>query len=121
MQYRHPDGGMDKDDPDAYMRVISSSWSNTKLIEFHDQQQLIAVAVVDVLQNELSAVYTFFHPDYQSQSLGSFAILHLIERARLANKEWLYLGYWNPECQKMSYKNKYRPHQLYQNMCWQIP
>ena len=121
MQHRHPGGGMDEDDPDAYMRVISSSWSDTKLIEFHVQDKLIAVAVMDVLQNALSAVYTFFHPDYQSQSPGVYAVLMMIEQAISNDKTWLYLGYWNPDCQKMSYKNTYRPYEIYQNMAWSNP
>lgn len=118
MKHRHPGGGMDDDDPEAYMRVISSSWSNTKLIEFRDQQQLVAVSVMDVSQNALSAVYTYFHPDYQSRSPGVFAILTLIDHAKTSGKSWLYLGYWNPECPKMSYKDNYRPHEIYQNMRW---
>ena len=121
MQHRHPGGGMDEDDPDAYMRVVSSSWSDTKLIEFHDQEQLVAVAIVDILQNAFSAVYTFFDPDYQSRSLGVYAILTMIELAKSSDKTWLYLGYWNPQCQKMSYKNNYRPYEIYQNMAWSKP
>lgn len=121
MQHRHPGGGMDEDDPDAYMRVISSSWSNTRLIEFYDQDRLVAVAVMDILQNALSAVYTFFHPDYHSQSPGVYAVLTMIQQARSQDKTWLYLGYWNPDCKKMSYKNNYRPHEIYQSMAWHSP
>lgn len=121
MQHRHHGGGMDEDDPDAYMRVVSSSWSDTKLIEFRDQDQLVAVAVVDILQNAFSAVYTFFNPDFQSQSPGVYAILAMIGHAKARNKNWIYLGYWNPQCQKMSYKNNYRPYEIYQNMTWSKP
>ena len=121
MQHRHPGGGMDDDDPEAYMRVVSSSWSDTKLIEFRDQEQLVAIAVVDILQNAFSAVYTFFDPDYQARSPGVYAILTMIDLARSRGKSWLYLGYWNPQCQKMSYKNNYHPHETYQNMTWSIP
>lgn len=121
MQHRHPGGGMDEDDPDAYMRVVTSSWSDTKLIEFRDQERLVAVAVVDILEDAFSAVYTFFHPDYQSRSPGVFAILTMIDIAKSKDKTWLYLGYWNPQCQKMSYKNKYHPYETYQNMAWSKP
>ena len=121
MQHRHPGGGMDDDDPDAYFRVISSSWSSTKLLEFRDQDKLVAVSVVDVLANALSAVYTFFQPEYEEKSPGVFAVLSMIELAQNQHKDWLYLGYWNPECRKMSYKNSYRPHEIYQNMVWRNP
>lgn len=121
MQHRHPGGGMDEDDPDAYLRVISSSWSTTRLLEFRDGEILVAIAVVDITQTALSAVYTFFDPGYESQSPGVYAILSLIELARAEHKHWLYLGYWNPSCDKMSYKNIYRPHEVYQNMTWLNP
>jgi arginyl-tRNA--protein-N-Asp/Glu arginylyltransferase len=32
--------------------------------------------------------------------------------------EYLYLGYWIRDCQKMSYKADYRPLQVYQNSRW---
>ena len=112
---------MDDDDPDAYLRVISSSWSDTKLLEFRDQDKLVAVSVVDVLANALSAVYTFFLPEYEEKSPGVFAVLSMIELAQNQHKDWLYLGYWNPECRKMSYKSSYRPHEIYQNMVWRNP
>lgn len=121
MQHRHPGGGMDEDDPDAYMRVISSSWSDTRLVEFRDKNKLVAVSVIDILQNALSAVYTFFAPELEPQSPGVFAILSIIGLAKEQHKDWLYMGYWNPECQKMSYKNAYRPHEIYQNMHWRNP
>ncbi|MGD8484937.1 MAG: arginyltransferase [Thioalkalispiraceae bacterium] len=120
MQSRHPGGGMDQDDPDAYQRVITSSWSDTLLYEFRDNGKLVAVAVVDEFKNALSAVYTFFHPDYATRSPGRYAVLYEIERARTTGKDWLYLGYWNPDCQKMSYKNEYHPHEIYRNMNWQV-
>lgn len=118
MQSRHPGGGMDEDDPEAYLRVISSSWSNTLLYEFRDEKKLVAIAVADEFKNALSAVYTFFDPDYHSRSLGRFAILYEIEQAQMSGKDWLYLGYWNPQCKKMAYKNDYHPHEIYQNMRW---
>jgi len=118
MQSRHPGGGMDEDDPEAYLRVISSSWSNTLLYEFRDEEKLVAIAVADEFKNALSAVYTFFDPDYHSRSLGRFAILYEIEQAQISEKDWLYLGYWNPQCKKMAYKNDYHPYEIYQNMRW---
>lgn len=118
MQYRHPGGGMDEDDPEAYLRVISASWSDTLLYEFRDREKLVAVAVVDEFNNALSAVYTFFHPDYHARSLGRYAILYEINQAQLSGKDWLYLGYWNPRCKKMAYKNEYHSYETYQNMCW---
>lgn len=118
MQSRHPGGGMDEDDPDTYSRVITSSWSDTLLYEFRDDDKLVSVAVVDRFKTALSAVYTFFDPEYHHRSLGRYAVLYEIHQAKLAGMDWLYLGYWNPECRKMSYKNEYQPNEIYQNMRW---
>ncbi|MCW9024570.1 MAG: arginyltransferase [Gammaproteobacteria bacterium] len=118
MQNRHPGGGMDSDDPQSYEHVIRSSWSDTQLIEFFLDEHLVAVAVVDVFIDGLSAVYTFFDPEYTQRSLGVFAILSEIELARQKNLKWLYLGYWNPQSRKMAYKNQYTPLELFIDNQW---
>jgi arginyl-tRNA--protein-N-Asp/Glu arginylyltransferase len=70
---------------------------------------LIAVAVSDVLDTGLSAVYTFFDPQLEKRSLGNFAILWQIEQARAMGLDYLYLGYLIKGCAKMEYKSTFRP------------
>lgn len=110
---RHPDGGMDNTNPDNYLSFISSRWSDTWLWEFTVQDQLQAVAVVDHLQDGLSAVYTFFDLDSAARSLGTYAILYQIEQARQQGLKWVYLGYWIKNCQKMAYKSNFKPYQIF--------
>jgi leucyl-tRNA---protein transferase len=109
LSMRHPDGGMDKPNRDDYKNFLWSSWSETCLFEFKLDKKLIAVAVVDQLEDAFSAVYTFFDPDSQQRSPGKHAILYLIEQTRLKGYSWLYLGYWIADCNKMKYKIEYRP------------
>ena len=118
MQTRHPGGGMDSDDPESYQQVIQSSWSDTQLIEFKLEGKLLAVAVIDVFIDGLSAVYTFFDPEYKQRSLGMYAILSEIELAKLKKLSWLYLGYWNPQSAKMAYKNQYQPLEIFSGNQW---
>jgi arginine-tRNA-protein transferase len=118
MQHRHPGGGMDNDDPEAYRRVLSSYWATTELLEFRLDQQLLAVAVTDVLDDGLSAVYTFFEPDSPRRGLGTLAILQQIELARQRGLAFLYLGYWIAESQKMRYKRNFHPLQGYDGRHW---
>ena len=66
----------------------------------------------------LSAIYTFFEPDAHKRSLGVYAILWQIEAARDMGLDYLYLGYWIRDCQKMSYKSDYRPLELYVKSRW---
>lgn len=119
MQYRHPGGGMDEDDPDTYMRVLNSYWANTELLELRYAQQLLAVAVTDQLEDGLSAVYTFFDPDAAQRGLGTLAILRQIELARERQLSYLYLGYWIGESDKMDYKRRFQPLEAYDGRHWQ--
>lgn len=112
----HPNGGMEK--PEHYLNFLMSSRIDTGLYEFRLQDELLAVAVVDHLAQGLSAVYTFFDPDREARSLGVYAILWEIDEARRRGLTWLYLGYWIKECPQMSYKDQYRPFEMYRSGQW---
>lgn len=113
LQQRHPEGEMAASSREDYSQFLLSSWCDTSLIEFRREDTLVAVAVTDYLPKGLSAVYTFFDPDWSRQSPGVFSILWQIEEARRQGLMWLYLGFWIPGCQKMAYKEEYRPLQLF--------
>jgi arginine-tRNA-protein transferase len=106
---RHQHGGMDITSPSQYSDFMFSDWSETRLYEIRLDKQLMAVAVVDEMENALSAVYTFYDPGYQKRSLGRFAVLYEIEESRRLNLPWLYLGYWIKNCRKMVYKEEFQP------------
>ncbi len=119
MKGRHAGGGMDNDDADSYEGLISADWSLSKLLEFRIDGQLVMIAVVDCFDDGLSAVYTFFDPDYSSRGLGVFGILSEINYTQTLNLDWLYLGYWNPKTHKMSYKSQYQPMEFFDGQNWQ--
>ena len=119
MSTRHAGGGMDSPEPEKYSEFLINPYINAKLYEFRLSRQLLAVAAVDVLNNAMSAVYTFFDPDEAARSLGSMAILWQIEEARRLNIPYVYLGYWIKECQKMVYKDQYRPFEIFREGHWQ--
>jgi arginine-tRNA-protein transferase len=104
---RHAHGGMDEPDPNDYRRFLTAHWVETWFVEFRTPDALLGVTVVDRLPNALSAVYTFFAPEAEARSLGSFAILWQIEAARARGLSHVYLGYWIQQCRKMAYKNDY--------------
>jgi arginine-tRNA-protein transferase len=115
---RHADGDMYPPDREQYQAFLNSVWDCTRYFRFYDKGRLIAVAVVDKLEDGLSAIYTFFDPDADKRSLGAYAILWEVEQAREMGLDYLYLGYWIQDCQKMSYKADYRPLQVYLNSRW---
>ena len=73
--------------------------------EFREEDRLVAVGVADILNDGISAIYTFFDPEASKRSPGTYAVLWLLEEAARINKPFVYLGYWIKDCQKMSYKN----------------
>ncbi|WP_305908176.1 arginyltransferase [Methylomarinum sp. Ch1-1] len=108
-QHRHADSSMANSSPEEYIDFLASRWCNTLFAECLIDDRLAAVAIVDLLDNALSAVYTFFDPQLASYSLGTFAVLWQIEHAKQLELDYLYLGYWIKRCGKMSYKDQYRP------------
>ena len=109
---RHQDGDMFPATWEQYQAFIATKTNDTRFYRFYTETRLVAVSVTDILQNGLSAVYTFFDPTAAKRSLGSYVILWQIEKCRELDLPYLYLGYWINNCQKMNYKNKYRPIQL---------
>lgn len=115
---RHPGGGMDNPTPATYSEFLITDWADTLFYEFILEDRLVAVAVTDLLDDALSAVYTFYDPDIISRSPGKFAILFQINEARKLGLKWLYLGYWIKESKKMNYKSEFRPQQHYYASQW---
>ncbi|KAK6903712.1 hypothetical protein I203_107217 [Kwoniella mangroviensis CBS 8507] len=80
--------------------------------------QIIGISVIDILPNCVSSVYFIWHPDWAWASLGKLSALYEISLARRMREkgaqgmEWVYMGYWIPDCQKMKYKSEYSPSEL---------
>lgn len=115
----HSDGSMFPANLQQFNSFLGNNITQQLFIEIYSNDTLVAVAVTDVLLDALSAVYTFYQPKLQSSSLGVFAILKQIEITMVMEKKHLYLGYQIDECKKMNYKNRYYPHQILQDNCWQ--
>lgn len=118
IQRRHRDGDMYPPSRAQYESFLSRAWGLTRYLEYRHQDRLVGLAVCDLLEDGLSAIYTFFDPSEHSRSLGAFAILSQIEKARQLNLPYVYMGYWIRQCQKMSYKTHYRPLELLVNKRW---
>lgn len=115
---RHRDGDMYPATREQYEGFLVDVPECCSFYEFRREGVLLVVAVVDHLDNHLSAVYTFFEPDEPKRSLGQYAILWQIELCKELALDYLSLGYWIKECRKMSYKLQYRPIELFVNQRW---
>lgn len=108
---RHPTGGMETDNREQYRNFLLHSNVDTLLVEFREDGVLRMVSVIDVLEDGLSSVYTFYDPDVAHASYGTYNVLWQIELCRKLQLDFLYLGYWIGESAKMKYKANFHPMQ----------
>ncbi|MBZ2187820.1 arginyltransferase [Alcanivorax sp. JB21] len=119
IERRHGDGDMFPPSQEQFASFLMSSWSDTRFCCFRDEDdQLLAVAVMDQLADGLSAVYTFYEPNRPELSLGTYAILWQIRHCRDKALPHLYLGYWIRRCRKMRYKEAFQPLELLRQDVW---
>lgn len=126
---RHTDGGMADMTVLDYSMMIEDSHVDTRVIEYRRRGidsgitgkgtgDLVAVSLTDEMSDGLSMVYSFYDPEEQHRSLGTFMILDHIRRARAMGLPYLYLGYWVEGSKKMGYKARFTPQERLEAPGW---
>ncbi|KAK1761406.1 arginine-tRNA-protein transferase [Echria macrotheca] len=71
--------------------------------------KLVAVGVLDLLPDCVSAVYFFYHESIRNHNPGKLGALREIALALDAGYRWWYSGFYIHSCPKMKYKVDYSP------------
>ncbi|RAK52008.1 arginyltransferase [Phenylobacterium deserti] len=123
---RHADGGMAEMTWPDYVAMVEDTAVRTHIIEYRTRPaddgpgDLVACALVDLMSDGLSLVYSFYDPTMTRRSLGSFMILDHIVQAGMTSLPYVYLGYWVRGSDKMDYKIKFSPIELLRAEGWTL-
>ena len=120
LRAKHPGGGMDDHGATEFEQFLIGSWNQGRFLELreHGSHRLLAVAVTDLVDDALSAVYTFYDPDQSARGLGTLAVLKQLEWAARDGRRYLYLGYWIASHAKMDYKRRFQPLEGFNGRNW---
>lgn len=116
---RHCGGGMDNDSREQYAHFLLQTHVDSRLVEFRERDVLRMVSLIDVLEDGLSSVYTFYEPNQPRASFGTWAILWQVAQCRRLGLPHLYLGYWIRDSRKMAYKSQFRPLEALRQGRWE--
>ncbi|KLV04736.1 arginyl-tRNA-protein transferase [Photobacterium aquae] len=117
IRHRHADGSMSPANKQQFFEFCTAPWMTTLFLHVYQDDTLVAIAVTDVFEHALSAVYTFFDPESRL-SLGTLCVLYQISYGQQTGRQWLYPGYQIDQCPAMSYKVRFSPHQKLIDQRW---
>lgn len=98
--------------------LVDSCCSDSLEIGFWKEEELVGVSIVDCGKNCLSAVYTYFNPDYSKLSIGSYSILKQFQIAQKTDRQYVYLGMYVAANPHLNYKARFLPQERFVGGQW---
>ena len=114
-EYQHGKGDAN---PGDYAEFLVDSIVDTHEVTWRREGRLSAVSVVDVLPTGVSSVYSYWDPDLQDWSIGTYTALYEIELCRRNGLPYYYLGFLVPGARTMNYKAKFGPGEVWDGENW---
>jgi leucyl-tRNA---protein transferase len=115
IDHRHSEGGMADMTVLDFAAMVDDTLVDSRIIEYRiptpyePEGELVAAVLVDLLNDGVSLIYSFYDPELESRSLGTFIILDMIRRTARLALPYVYLGFWIRESHKMHYKSRFLP------------
>ena len=104
--------------PGNYAEFLVDSIADTYEITWRKAGRLCAVSVVDVLPTGASSVYSYWEPELQDWSIGTYTALYEIDLCRRNDLPYYYLGFLVPGARTMNYKAKFGPGEVWDGENW---
>jgi leucyl-tRNA---protein transferase len=115
--YKHKTRNWDspKIDPKNYQASFVSGHGDFGYeVLYFEGEKLIAVDLIDILEDGISSLYCYYDPHSPKLSLGKYSLLEQILLAKRLGLKWIYLGYYVKGCQSLEYKSSYAPSRILQ-------
>jgi arginine-tRNA-protein transferase len=101
-----------------YTQFLLRSHANSHMLEVRQHSgALHALSMVDMVNDGLSAVYTFFDPAAKG-SPGTQCVAWMVAQAQALGLPYVYLGYWIKASPKMAYKANFQPLEVLHHDEW---
>ena len=110
--------GKGESNPANYGEFLVDSSVDTYEVNWRREGKLAAVSVLDVLPTGVSSVYSYWEPELQGWSIGTYTALYEIDLCRKNELPYYYLGYLVPGARTMNYKAKFGPGEVWDGENW---
>ncbi len=126
IDHRHNEGGMADMTVLDFAAMVDDTSVDSRIIEYRlpteyePSGELVAAVLVDLLNDGVSLIYSFYAPEFEKRSLGTYVILDMIRRTGHLAMPYVYLGFYIGESHKMRYKGRFLPQERLTQNGWTL-